>query len=89
MHTLPLHVSNMASKGEEQEQESVREKEGEETRVSVYSKEKGGIEDEGALLVQKALNEAIIASGMGDLALGDETESEVKECNKILIVFIV
>ena len=69
------------------EEESVREKGGDEARVTVYSKEERGVEEEGALLVQKALNEAIIASGMGDLALDDEPEIEVRKRKTLILIY--
>ena len=65
----------------------MREKGGDEARVTVYSKEERGVEEEGALLVQKALNEAIIASGMGDLALDDEPEIEVRKRKTLILIY--
>ena len=65
---------------------------GEESGVPTPNSEERGLKEEGALLVQKALNEAVIASGLGGLVLSQEDEeasdSEV-ETSIIIITIIV
>lgn len=66
---------------------------GEESGVPTPNSEERGLKEEGALLVQKALNEAVIASGLGGLVLSQEDEeasdSEVKTSTIITIIVII
>ena len=66
---------------------------GEESGVPTPNSEERGLKEEGALLVQKALNEAVIASGLGGLVLSQEDEeasdSEVKTSIIITIIVII
>lgn len=66
---------------------------GEESGVPTPNSEERGLKEEGALLVQKALNEAVIASGLGGLVLSQENEeasdSEVKTSTIITIIVII
>lgn len=66
---------------------------GEESGVPTPNSEERGLKEEGALLVQKALNEAVIASGLGGLVLSQENEeasdSEVETSIIITIIVII
>lgn len=66
---------------------------GEESGVPTPNSEERGLKEEGALLVQKALNEAVIASGLGGLVLSQEDEeasdSEVETSIIITIIVII
>lgn len=66
---------------------------GEESGVPTPNSEERGLKEEGALLVQKALNEAVIASGLGGLVLSQEDEeasdSEVKTSIIITIISLL
>ena len=64
---------------------------GEESGVPTPNSEERGLKEEGALLVQKALNEAVIASGLGGLVLSQENEeaSDPEVETSIIITIIV
>ena len=80
----------MASNAEEERE---GKGEGEESGVPTPNSEERGLKEEGALLVQKALNEAVIASGLGGLVLSQEDEeasdSEVETSIIITIIVII
>lgn len=80
----------MASNAEEERE---GKEGGEESGVPTPNSEERGLKEEGVLLVQKALNEAVIASGLGGLVLSQENEeasdSEVETSIIITIIVII